>query len=258
MEHLQQTTVVVIKTICLFQFSVLQINQMNCFRYTERELAYNIHELIYFDLVYVHVAILHVPSEWVSCKNVMRICLGLQACFKGDCALLTNTIGLFYSRDVPTMFSVLHPLDEPRPITSKVQGNLWDYRLLYILKYIVMRVSFPFIFYFLGNNFWNIFYSLWLRLGAKKPWLYERVFILDLTFFKEIPSWKGQLNSVGGLVQWDSWLKVFLSTLDCLLLWKLCSLLCFLLTKWPTCPNLELEILNSPIVVYPPGGGDPG
>lgn len=139
MEHLQQTTVVVIKAICLFQFSVLQINQMNCFRYTERELAYNIHELIYFESI--HVAILHVPSEWVSCKNVMCICLGLQACLKGDCALLTNTIGLFYSRDVPTMFSVLHPLDEPRPITSKVQGNLWDY----ILKYIVMQVSFPFI-----------------------------------------------------------------------------------------------------------------
>ena len=29
----------------------------------------------------------------------------------------------FFSRDVPTMFSVLHPLDEPRPITSKVEGT---------------------------------------------------------------------------------------------------------------------------------------
>ena len=30
---------------------------------------------------------------------------------------------VFFSRDVPTMFSVLHPLDEPRPITSKVEGT---------------------------------------------------------------------------------------------------------------------------------------
>lgn len=30
---------------------------------------------------------------------------------------------LFFSRDVPTMFSVLHPLDEPRPVTSKVEGT---------------------------------------------------------------------------------------------------------------------------------------
>ncbi|XP_027050305.1 anaphase-promoting complex subunit 1-like [Pocillopora damicornis] len=28
-------------------------------------------------------------------------------------------------RDVPTMFSVLHPLDEPRPITSKVEGKIF-------------------------------------------------------------------------------------------------------------------------------------
>ena len=30
---------------------------------------------------------------------------------------------VFFSRDVPSMFSVLHPLDEPRPITSKVEGT---------------------------------------------------------------------------------------------------------------------------------------
>ena len=54
----------------------------------------------------------------------MYMSLGLQACLMADCALRTNIIGLFYSRDVPTMFSVLHPLDEPRPITSKVQGDL--------------------------------------------------------------------------------------------------------------------------------------
>ena len=30
----------------------------------------------------------------------------------------------FNSRDIPTMFSVLHPLDEPRPITCKVQGKV--------------------------------------------------------------------------------------------------------------------------------------
>ena len=29
-----------------------------------------------------------------------------------------------FFRDVPTMFSVLHPLDEPRPMTSKIDGTV--------------------------------------------------------------------------------------------------------------------------------------
>ena len=32
-------------------------------------------------------------------------------------------VSIFF-RDVPTMFSVLHPLDEPRPITSKIDGTV--------------------------------------------------------------------------------------------------------------------------------------
>ena len=31
---------------------------------------------------------------------------------------------IIHVRDVPTIFSVMHPLDEPRPVTCKVQGKV--------------------------------------------------------------------------------------------------------------------------------------
>ena len=39
-------------------------------------------------------------------------------------ACIHVTIIIIHLRDVPTIFSVLHPLDEPRPVTCKVQGKV--------------------------------------------------------------------------------------------------------------------------------------
>lgn len=51
-------------------------------------------------------------------ENVIKLVSDVCACIYSYFYLL------IFFRDVPTMFSVLHPLDEPRPITSKIDGTV--------------------------------------------------------------------------------------------------------------------------------------
>ena len=70
---------------------------------------------------------------------------------------------VFFSRDVPSMFSVLHPLDEPRPITSKVEGTFVHVNCTCSRKY-----------------FQNSLMFSALNLQSKSPSLYSRKVIMFL------------------------------------------------------------------------------